>query len=147
MRLWCRDVQDVFCLAVSVLQRICMRDKVFQSMLAPDKTLVHWKGVYKVLYNRLQKEGQYLSKLENKKGSDASACSATRRLISTSEQLKALKELIEPVQATIEDKIASGEIHRHSRQHYADVLAGKGFQVLVSFWYRRSFQTICVQKT
>lgn len=112
-------------MAVLVLQRICARDKVFQSMNAPDKTLVHWKGVYKVLYNRLQKEGQYLSKLENKKGSDASACSATRRLISTSEQLKALKELIEPVQTTIEAKIGSGELHRHGRLHHADVLASE----------------------
>lgn len=93
-------------------------------MHSPDKTLVHWKGVYKVLYNRLQKEGQYLSKLENKKGSDVSACSATRRLISTSEQLKALKELIEPVQSAVEARVASGESSRCNRAHFADVLAG-----------------------
>ena len=113
-------------------------------MHTPDKTLVHWKGVYKVLYNRLQKEGQYLSKLENKKGSDVSACSATRRLISTSEQLKELKKLIEPVQASIEVKIASGEIQRHSRLHHADVLAGKCLLRLEYLFGRcRSFSTTC----
>lgn len=114
----------MFCLAVLVLKRIVDRENVFENMHSPDKTLVHWKGVYKVLYNRLQKEGQYLSKLENKKGSDVSACSATRRLISTSEQLKALKELIVPVQRAVEAKVTSGDIHRSSRAHHADVLAG-----------------------
>ena len=111
----------MFCLAVHVLKRICSRDNVLNSLSAPEKALLHWKGVYKVLYNRLQKEGQYLSKLENKKGSDVSACSATRRLICTSEQLKALKELIEPMQEALDVHASYGDVHRTCR---VDVQSG-----------------------
>ena len=83
-----------------------------------------WKGVYRVLYTRLQKEGLYLSKLENKKGSDASACNATRRLIQTSEQLQVLKQLIKPLHKHVLKRLGDSSSTRHALANHADVLAG-----------------------
>lgn len=118
-----RDAEDVFCLAVKVLQKSCARSDVL-SHLAVERTLVKWKGVYRVLYTRLQKEGLYLSKLENKKGSDASACNATRRLIQTSEQLKVLKLLIKPLHKRVLKHLTNSSSSRHALANHADVLAG-----------------------
>lgn len=119
----CRDTEDVFCLAVKVLQRSCARSVVLRH-ISVDRTLVKWKGVYRVLYTRLQKEGLYLSKLENKKGSDASACNATRRLIQTSEQLQILKQLIKPLHKHALKRLGDSSSTRHALTNHAGVLAG-----------------------
>ena len=117
----CRDTEEVFSLAVKVLSKCCKRSLVLDH-LALERTLVKWKGVYRVLYTRLQKEGMYLSKLENKKGSDVSACNATRTLIQTSEQLKMLKQLIKPMHKILSKQLRDGSCIRHA--HHSDALAG-----------------------
>jgi hypothetical protein len=123
-------VEGVFGLAVRVLQKVCARPGVLEQ-LAVERTLVKLKGVYRVLYTRLQKEGLYMSKLENQKGSDASACNATRRLIQTSEQLKALKQLIKPLHAAA---LASLDGNRHMHANHADALAGAPCSDRLEMW-------------
>lgn len=118
-----RDTGGVFRLAVSVLRKACARSGVL-GHIAVERTLVKWKGVYRVLYTRLQKEGQYLSKLEHKKGSDASACNATRSLIQTSEQLKILKQLIKPLHKRVVKQLHEHSSSRPAAVQHADAIAG-----------------------
>jgi abnormal spindle-like microcephaly-associated protein len=89
-----RDNEMVFTQMVLVLKRMCSRPGVPELVDGLPRIVSSLDGICRVLVNRLKMEGQYLTKLEVKKGSDASASIATRRLISTSNQLKSLQALL-----------------------------------------------------
>lgn len=101
--LCCRDFVDLFTAIVKVLCALCERPHVLSHVNSIPKMLATWDGVNRVLQSQLKIEGQYLAQLETKKGSDAGAEQATRRLISRKDQFVVLKTLTNFVRAKVPD--------------------------------------------
>jgi hypothetical protein len=100
---YCRDFVDLFTAIVKVLRMLCERPHVLSRINSIPKMLSTWDGVNRVLQSQLKIEGQYLAQLETKKGSDAGAEQATRRLISRKDQFVVLKTLTNFVRAKSPD--------------------------------------------
>jgi hypothetical protein len=81
-------------LTVRVLRLMCGRAGVLTAIASTPRLVLQWDGVCRLLTTRLKAEGGYMTKLEVKKGSDASAGAATRRLITLTNQLRELRELL-----------------------------------------------------
>jgi hypothetical protein len=96
--LLCRDVEDVFVATAAVLHELCEHRDVLTCTNVP-KVLAVWDSVNRVMHGRIKIEGQYLAQLETRKGSDAGAELATRRLISRKNQFLKLKTLADRVRA------------------------------------------------
>lgn len=94
---------------VHVLERIAARLGVLDRVAGLPKIATSLDGLCRVLINRFKIEGQYLTKLEVKKGSDGSAIVATRRLIATSNQLKSMQPLLSKMHEAVVERAPASE--------------------------------------
>lgn len=95
---------------VCLWQRLVVRHPARALALArqPD-VLAKLEGVARLLHLKQQGDQKYLTKLEQQKGSDASARQATKALLATSRQLRALRAVLAATGASAEGGAADGE--------------------------------------
>lgn len=89
----------MFTQAAGVLAALCVRRGVLVAAEPPAKLLAPLESIRRVLFGSLKVEGQSLANLEMRKGGDASAHHAARRVIAISEQVKAVQPIIGAVRS------------------------------------------------
>ena len=79
-----------------------------QSLARQPDVLSKLEGVARLLALKLSADQKYLTKLEQQKGSDTSARQATKALLSTSRQLRALRGVLAATGASAEGASGGG---------------------------------------
>eukprot|EP00884_Botryococcus_braunii_P008069 jgi/Botrbrau1/17263/Bobra.0015s0022.1 len=90
-----RDNEGIFMLEVQLLMRLVGDPDRLSWVKGQPGPLRQIQAVYQLLSRNLDFEQKYLERLEGQKGSDVSAREATKRVVTVTRQLSALKCLME----------------------------------------------------
>jgi len=89
-----RDMEDVFMATIGLLERLVAPEPHAVEVARMPGILKQWEGVAQVLAKKLEMERKSLHRVEDEKGSDATAKEATRKVLSSAKQVHALQALV-----------------------------------------------------